>query len=166
MEKMSKEISPFDLALIEEYKPLVLVIDDDSELCDELECFLKKQSYRVVSTGNIKTARKILTENYIDIILLDLKLPDGNGIDLVKNIKEQGKDTCVIIITAYGSLHSAIKAIKERIYDYITKPFDPEKILKIVNSAAIEQIKERKRKKDLEMNTSYIKRKFLAGYQD
>lgn len=149
--------SPVDFVGISVAPPTLLIVDDDSELCEEIENLFRKYRYKVLSVGTSKEAKRILTENAIDLVLLDLRLPDGNGLDLVKKIKKAREDVSIIVITGYGSFTTAINAIRERVYDYISKPFDPEKLIKIVNQAALDQIKERSQKKDMVIKDQFQK---------
>lgn len=137
--------------------PRILIIDDDVDLCQEISDILKEKDFEVVYAGNSKQAKQILIKDDIDIILLDLKLPDGNGLDLLEEIKKVKSDVQVIVITAYGSLSSAVKAIREDFFDYITKPFDPDKLLKVINKAAVKQSTERKEREDMAIKEQFQK---------
>lgn len=122
----------------------ILIIDDEEGAGQELTEILEGEGYDALVANNGEQAKAIIAKTPLDLVLLDLKLPDVNGLDLVKNIRETGRDTYIIIITAYGSLDSAKRALREDIYDYITKPFKPEKLLEIIKKALTMQLVERK----------------------
>lgn len=115
-----------------EEKNTILIVDDEKEAGQELCEILEQEGYNALVANNGAQAKQIIAKAPLDLVLLDLKLPDVNGLDLVKNIREIGRDTYIIIITAFGSLDSAKRAIREEVYDYITKPFVPEKLIEII----------------------------------
>lgn len=113
----------------------ILIIDDEDKICQELSEILKDNNFRVLCAKNGRQAKKIIAQKSIDLVLLDLRLPDVNGLDLIKYVKESGEDTQIIVMTGFGSLNSAKEAVRKNIYDYITKPFSPEKIIKMIKRA-------------------------------
>lgn len=114
----------------------LLLIDDEVGLCEELAFMLEHRGYNVMCANNNAEAKRIILENPIDIVVLDLNLPDGNGLELLHCIKKENKDASVIIMTAYGSLDSAVRAIREEVYDYLAKPIDIDKLFKVLKNAA------------------------------
>jgi len=116
-------------------KEKILIVDDERLIRQSLEKALAGQGYAVFSAENGKTALHLLEEESPDLVLLDLKLPDINGIEVLKRLRELDKNLPVLLITAYGSIDTAIQAIRLGAYDYITKPFDLEAILLPVNNA-------------------------------
>ena len=113
----------------------VLVIDDEQLVRWSIEKLLSKDGHEVVSAGTGAEGLLRLKENLPDIVLLDMKLPDIEGIEILRTIKKENGELPVIIITAYGSIDSAIHAIKTGAFDYIVKPFDAEKLKLTVNRA-------------------------------
>ena len=124
-------------------KEKILIVDDEKGVEQELRDILEREGYDVLVAGDGKQAKQTIAKTPLDLILLDLKLPDLNGLDLVKDIKDTGRDTYIIVITAFGSLDSARKAIKEKIYDYVTKPFDVEKLIETIKAGFEKQRIER-----------------------
>ncbi len=118
----------------------VLVIDDEQLVRWSIEKLLSKDGHDVVSAGTGSEGILRLKENVPDIVLLDMKLPDIEGIEVLQTIKKEYGELPVIMITAYGSIDSAIRAIKAGAFDYIVKPFDAEK-LKLTVSRALELFK-------------------------
>lgn len=110
-------------------KSRVLVVDDELILRVALEKILKENGFEVVSCDTGKKALQYLEKEAFDIALVDVRLPDGNGLDLLKEIKKISPETGVIIITAYAEVKSAVKAIKEGAFDYLSKPFQEEELL-------------------------------------
>lgn len=117
----------------------ILIADDDASIRTTLEFILQDNGYLVdtASTG-IEAISKSSSEFY-NVAILDYKLPDMDGVVLGKNIKETNNDTEVIILTGRATLESALKAIKEDIYDYLTKPIDPDKLIEVIASAVAKQ---------------------------
>lgn len=113
----------------------VLVVDDEKLICDMLKTELEKNNYDVTVVNNSKDAIKAIEYTHFDIVLLDLMLPKITGLDLLSLIKEKSPETVVIIITAYGSAESAVKAMKLGAFDYITKPFSMEEMLVVIKKA-------------------------------
>jgi two-component system response regulator AtoC len=113
----------------------ILIVDDEKLICDMLRTELEKNNYEVTVVNNSKDAIKVIEHNDFDIVLLDLMLPKITGLDLLSLIKEKSPNTVVIIITAYGSAESAVKAMKLGAFDYITKPFSMEEMLVVIKKA-------------------------------
>ena len=116
-------------------KEKILVVDDERLIRQSLEKGLSGQGYAIFSAGDGKNALRLAEEESPDLIVLDLKLPDLNGIEVLKSLRELEKDMPVLVITAYGSIDTAIQAIRSGAYDYITKPFDLEALLLSISQA-------------------------------
>lgn len=119
-------------------KPSVLIVDDDDVMRETLSDVLKRREYDVFSVGRGNDTLSIIKKNVIDLILLDMRLPDCDGLELLKKIKEFDTDILVIIMTAYSDIQTAVSAIKSGAYHYINKPFDLEE-LKILIEKGLEQ---------------------------
>ncbi len=111
----------------------ILIIDDEMTLRISLKAGLEDQGYRVKTAGDINNAKAILEGFLPQIIFLDIRLPDGNGLDFLEEIKNTYPDMAVIIMTAYGDTKSAVRAIKSGAVDYINKPFELEEIQFLIN---------------------------------
>ena len=106
-------------------KPEVLVIDDEVEVCSFFEFYLREErNYSVDVAYNGIQARKLVQSKKYDLALVDLKLPDTDGITLLKEIKDVNPDCEVVIITGYSTIKSAVEAMKMGAFDYLEKPFD------------------------------------------
>lgn len=113
-------------------KPTVLVVDDEAGPRDALKVILRP-FFNIRSAENAKTALDILNEQPIDLITLDQKLPDRQGIDLLQDIKQEHAETEVIIITGYGSLKSAMEGIRYGAAGYLLKPFNVTELITLIN---------------------------------
>jgi len=102
----------------------ILVVDDEKEICTVLSDNLSREGYRVFVAYEGKAALELVRKEKPDLVLLDIKMPRMNGIEVLRGIKTIKKETVVIMMTAYGTLETARKAMKLGAYDYITKPFD------------------------------------------
>jgi two-component system response regulator GlrR len=107
----------------------LLIVDDDLSILRVLKMRLESVGYHVEAASDIKAAKDLAVRNEYELAILDVKLPGGNGIDLMKSIHEMDPDLPVIILTAYGNIESAIKAMKEGAYMYLNKPFDYRELL-------------------------------------
>src|SRR4030043_182525 len=113
----------------------VLVVDDDLEMCGLISDVLKGEGLSATSIGDSLEASKILKKEEFDVIVTDLKMKGLKGLDLLEEAKKVAPLTPVIIITAFGTVESAIKAMKMGAYDYITKPFQMDELVITVKKA-------------------------------
>lgn len=120
-----------------EIKPNILIVDDDEMMCSTLSDVLKKMSYEVTSVQNGRDVLYPLQEKIFDLILLDVRLPDMNGLEVLKQIREIDSDPFVIVMTAYAEVQTAVAAMKAGAYDYINKPFEIDE-LKLAIKKALE----------------------------
>jgi len=116
-------------------KEKILIVDDERLIRQSLEKEFAGQGYAVLCAEKGKDAIGLTEEESPDLVLLDLKLPDMHGIEVLKRLRELDKNLSVLVITAYGSIDTAVQAIRLGAYDYITKPFDLETILLSVHKA-------------------------------
>ncbi len=119
-------------------KPSILIVDDDDVMRETLSDVLARREYDVHSVGCGAETLSMIKKNVIDLILLDMRLPDWDGLELLKKIKEFDTDILVIIMTAYSDIQTAVTAIKSGAYHYINKPFDLEE-LKVLIEKGLEQ---------------------------
>jgi len=113
----------------------ILIVDDEASVRDSLYQWFKNDGYRVDTAADAVSALKKLQENPYDIILLDIKMPGMDGIELQNRIKQIDKDIVTIIITAYASVDTAIQALKDGAFDYVTKPIDPDDLGRLIRNA-------------------------------
>lgn len=113
----------------------ILIVEDDITYGMMLKTWLGKKGFQVSSTGSVARAQKHIETETVDLILSDLRLPDKDGIDLLKWIGQQGRTIPLIIMTGYADIQSAVQAIKLGACDYIAKPVNPDELLKKINEA-------------------------------
>ena len=116
-------------------KKQVLVIDDEPDIRELLELTLGRMNLETRSAANIDEARHLLQGFHFDLCLTDMRLPDGNGIDLVRHIQDKYPDLPVAVITAHGNMETAIAALKAGAFDFVSKPLDLNDLRNIVRSA-------------------------------
>ncbi|MEW8525720.1 MAG: sigma-54 dependent transcriptional regulator [Candidatus Thiodiazotropha endolucinida] len=116
-------------------QPTALIVDDEPDICELLEITLIRMGIDAHSVFDLAGARKILTEQSFDLCLSDMRLPDGNGIELVRHINEAYPQLPVAMITAHGNMESAIEALKAGAFDFVSKPVDLEMLRKLVQQA-------------------------------
>ena len=118
--------------------PKILVVDDEKIVRESLFHWFEDEGYSVDTAEDAVDALKQFDKGKYDLILLDMKMPGMSGLELLSKIKEIDKDSSVILITAFASVPTAIQALKEGAYDYVTKPVDPDELNNLVKNA-IEQ---------------------------
>ena len=138
-------------------KTRLLVIDDEESLAEFLRLLFEKEDYAVHTANSVAEARQQLSERNFDLVLCDILMPDGNGLELLKEIKEQTPRAAVIMMTAYASNKSAVEAMKLGAYNYISKPFNVEE-LKVLAAGALE-------KEGLEEENVYLRGELERKYQ-
>ncbi|MBS7566887.1 sigma-54-dependent Fis family transcriptional regulator [Mucilaginibacter sp. Bleaf8] len=116
-------------------KATILIIDDEVKLSQLLSRILQLEGYTVLQAPTAKDGLKILAQEDVLVVISDVKLPDSNGIELVKSIKEKKPYTEVICLTAYGTIQDGVTAIKNGAFDYITKGDDNDRILPLLSKA-------------------------------
>lgn len=114
----------------------ILVVDDDASIRKRCVQLLHKKGYLVGGVSSGEAAFSMIVNRQIALVIADIRMPGINGIELLERIKKASPDTELIIITGYGTVESAVKAIKLGAYDYLTKPFDMEKMLKVVENVS------------------------------
>ncbi len=127
----------------------ILIIDDEVKLRSLLARILELEGFEIVQASDLKTGFKKLEQHAFDVVLCDVKLPDGSGVDFCKKVKERFPLVELILMTAYGNIPDGVQAIKNGAYDYITKGEDNNKIIPLTYRA-LEKVKLNKRVEKLE----------------
>lgn len=107
----------------------ILVVDDEPAIRENLEFLLSEASYKVTLAEGGEDGLKKLESDLFDLVLLDVMMPDKNGLEVLDEIRQSSPETAVIMITAFGTIENAVRAIKSGAVDYVTKPWDNEKLL-------------------------------------
>jgi DNA-binding NtrC family response regulator len=131
------------------YKGKVLIIDDEVSIRESLSHAFKKEGYEVDLAASKKEAIDLFTQYEYDVIFLDLKLPDADGLDILEELMENNIDTQIVVISAYGNVETAVRALKMGAFDFLEKPFSLYKA-KLTLEKAIE-------KKKLLLENLYLK---------
>ncbi|WP_337872352.1 sigma-54 dependent transcriptional regulator [Ignavibacterium sp.] len=118
-----------------EKKHRILVVDDEEIVRQSLLAWFKEDGYDIDTAENADAALRLFETGKYSLILLDIKMPGMSGMDLLIKLKEYDPNAIIILITAYASVSSAVKALKSGAYDYITKPIDPDELSHIVEKA-------------------------------
>jgi two-component system response regulator PilR (NtrC family) len=116
-------------------KPAVLIVDDEPDLLELVSLTLSRMNLRTRTAPDVSTARKLLKSEAFDLCLTDMRLPDGDGLDLVAWIQENRANVPVAVITAHGNVESAVRALKLGAFDFVSKPLDLGVLRKLVGSA-------------------------------
>jgi two-component system response regulator PilR (NtrC family) len=115
--------------------PLALVVDDEPDICELLAITLERMNITAETCGNIATAKDRLSSREYHLCLTDMRLPDGDGLELVEWLQDQGLRMPVAVITAHGNIETAVRALKLGAFDFISKPVDLQDLRKLVDSA-------------------------------
>ena len=113
----------------------ILVIDDELDVCNTLVKILSNEGYQMNASQNAKQGLELLESESPELILLDIMMPEIDGIEALRRIREVDKDIPVIMITGYGDLSTARESMKLGAFDYITKPFDLNFLKAIIRDA-------------------------------
>lgn len=106
----------------------ILIVDDEKVMQDSCEQILKKEGYKVKVASDGKEALRMFKEELFHVVILDIKLPGMDGIEVLSKIKEESPETPVVIMTGFASIESAVDALKSGAFDYLSKPFTPEEL--------------------------------------
>jgi DNA-binding NtrC family response regulator len=120
---------PPDISIGESPRGRILVIDDEPDIRESLETLLSQEQYRVELAANATEGLKRLENSAYDLVLLDLMMPDKSGMQVLEEVRVRDKETPIFLITAYGSVETAVSALKHGASDYFSKPWDNEKLL-------------------------------------
>jgi len=124
-------------------KPSLLIVDDELIVRDSLSKWFHEENYDVSVADSAAAALALLAEHRFDIALVDIKMPGSDGIELQRRMKEIDPELIVVIMTGYASVETAVNALKNGAYDYVTKPFDPDDISHTLKNALAHRFAER-----------------------
>ena len=142
-----------------------LILEDETNLREILKIILGDFNYEVDEAENLEKGLSLVNEKNYDLILADLRLPDGSGMDLVKKVKKEGPETEVIIITAFASTETIKESFELGVYDYIEKPFDINE-LKLVLRNVTDKLSLKKREKNGELSLIVGKSKAIENLKE
>ena len=111
----------------------VLIIDDEEKLRGLLARIIRAEGFDVVEAANLKDGHKQLATKQVDVVLCDVKLPDGNGVDFLSAVKPKYPCIEIILLTAYGNIADGVQAMRNGAFDYITKGDDNDKIIPLLH---------------------------------
>lgn len=113
----------------------ILLVEDDVTFSEMLKRFLERQAHSVSLSYTLEHAKQQFKDGHFDLVFTDLRLPDGDGLGLLNYIKAKNEMLPVVLMTSYAEVSTAVKAMKQGAFDYISKPFNPEEVLQVVNNA-------------------------------
>ena len=113
----------------------VLIVDDEVDICELIEITLMRMDIASQSAHNITDAKLLLETEHFDLCLTDMRMPDGNGIDLVSHVQQNHSELPIAVFTAHGNMESAVKALKAGAFDFVSKPVDIQILRNLVSAA-------------------------------
>ena len=111
----------------------LLIIDDEAAQLESLKSFLKRREYEVLTASDGHEGFNLVQSNLIDVVLTDYRMPNWDGLTVLKNVKEFNPEIDVVVITAYGSVEDAVNIMKAGAYDYLSKPIDLDELENLLN---------------------------------
>ncbi|MGQ9561162.1 MAG: response regulator [Candidatus Oleimicrobiaceae bacterium] len=133
----------------------VLVVDDEQVMRDSLRAWLEDEGFEVATAEDALRALAIAKEQHFDVAVVDIRMPGMDGIVLQKKLREAQADLPVVIITAHATVETAVQAMREGAYDYLMKPFPPEKLTNVIRrvmehrSLTVENVRLRKERRNI-----------------
>ncbi len=118
-----------------DHKPSILIVDDEYSVRDSLHHWFRKDGFEVLAAASAAEALQCLRDRTVDIALVDIRMPGMDGLELLEHIRRIDEHIAAIVITAFGSVQSAVRALKEGAFDYVTKPIDPDELSHLVRRA-------------------------------
>src|SRR4051794_10275735 len=115
--------------------PSILIVDDEDVVRDSLFHWFQSEEYNVEAATNAADALRLIGAKPFDVVIADIRMPGMDGLQLLERIRAEELDTAVIVITGYASVETAIRALKQGAFDYVTKPFDPDDLSISVRNA-------------------------------
>ncbi len=137
-------------------KSRILVVDDEESIREFLEIMLKKEGFEVSLAEDGARAKEMIQKKSFDMVISDLQMPNMNGIELLKFVKDSAPDTVFMMITAFGTTETAVEAMKMGAYDYITKPFKIDEVRLNINNAL--------KSRNLEVENRSLKKELVKEY--
>ncbi|AMA73726.1 MULTISPECIES: response regulator [Aneurinibacillus] len=116
-------------------KPLVLIVDDDVDICFLMATAIQSEQVEIITTHSGQEALELYAQRHPELVLLDIQLPEMNGIEVLSKMKEMDEDCQVIMVTAYATIETAVQAMKLGALDYICKPFKLPHLRETVQNA-------------------------------
>ena len=139
---------------MEKLEVRILIVDDDEDICRMLATLIEREGFKAIMANDGEPALESIRSASPDLMLLDMRMPNMDGSEVLAHAKELDPDLPVVIITAFGEIHGAVEAIKAGAYDYLTKPFEHDDVIRVVHRA----LSERELKRRLKNLTSQIRK--------
>lgn len=137
----------------------ILIVDDDVTFCLMLKTLLEKHHYLVKTVFSPEDVKGLVRQQFYEIVLTDLRMPEGSGMDLIRLIRHESPGTQIIMMTGYADISTAIQSIKQGAFNYISKPFQPQEVLNMIE----EVLEAAKGKKALSVSTKAVGRGYMEG---
>jgi two-component system NtrC family response regulator len=120
-------------------KPVsVLVIDDEQVICDACQLVLSEQGHAVTLTNTGADGLAAIRQGTYDVVLLDMKLPDIDGMEILNTVLKEKFEVCIIVMTGYSSISNAVEAIKKGASEYLAKPFTDDELLETIGKVCVD----------------------------
>jgi two-component system response regulator HydG len=140
----------------------ILIVEDDATFAQIIEGFLSKNNYAIEVAVDLNQAFKLVEKQEYKLLLIDYRLPDGTGLDLLKYVRNKGLQVPIIIMTSFNDVRTAVKSIQLGAFDYITKPINPDELLMVINGLLDKKDPQTSENKDLIKGKSDVSDRLYA----
>lgn len=140
----------------------ILIVEDDATFAQIIEGFLSKNNYAIEIATDLNQAFKLVDKQEYELLLIDYRLPDGTGLDLLKHVRNKGLQVPIIIMTSFNDVRTAVKSIQLGAFDYITKPINPDELLMVIKGLLGKKEEEVQQNKDLIKGKSDVSDRLYA----
>jgi two-component system, NtrC family, response regulator PilR len=142
----------------------ILIVDDEASMREMLGIMLAKEGYEVLVADTRHNAARVLSQERVDVVITDVKLPDGDGLEILRHVKSASPRTIVIVMTAFGSTEAAVAALKMGAQDYLVKPFDIEELRIVIrNCVERQRLEEENRELRAELRPTHGLERLVGG---
>lgn len=140
----------------------ILIVEDDATFAQIIEGFLSKNNYAIELAADLNQAFKFVEKQEYELLLIDYRLPDGTGLDLLKHVRNKGLQVPIIIMTSFNDVRTAVKSIQLGAFDYITKPINPDELLMVIKGLLGKKEEKVQQNKDLIKGKSDVSDRLYA----
>lgn len=140
----------------------ILIVEDDATFAQIIEGFLSKNNYAIEIATDLNQAFKLVDKQEYELLLIDYRLPDGTGLDLLKHVRNKGLQVPIIIMTSFNDVRTAVKSIQLGAFDYITKPINPDELLMVIKGLLGKKEEKVQQNKDLIKGKSDVSDRLYA----
>ena len=146
------------------HRNILIVVDDEESTRNSLADILRGEGYSVFTFASGEDALAFLLKEIVDLVILDIEMPGMDGLEVLRMVSKQAPDTMVILLTAFGSMESAVEALRQRAFDYLVKPVSPERVLDSTRQALAHRAEQLHKQALLEEMEASLRQLLESGF--